>query len=95
MELSSCQRPYDPQSRKYLLSGPLRKSLPTLALENHIYDLINWSLNLGQHSSGIHKISLPTQLPSKSINCNWRVQNIRKGTEDIKHNKKRLSLPTI
>ena len=50
-----------------ILCGPLRKSLPTLALENHIYDLINWSLNLGQHSSGIRKISLPTQLPSKAL----------------------------
>lgn len=74
--------------------GSLRKSLPP-ALENHIYDLINWSLNLGQHSSGIPKISLPTQLPSKCINCNWCVHKIRKGTEDIKHNKKRLSLMKI
>lgn len=95
VELSSCQTAYGPQSRKYILCGPLRKSLPTLALENHICDLINWSLNLGQHSSGIPKISLPTQLPSKSINCNWCVHKIRKGTEDIKHNKKRLSLLTI
>ena len=62
MELSSCQRPYGPQSRKYTMWP-----LPTLALENHIYDLINWSLNLGQHSSGIRKISLPTQLPSKAL----------------------------
>lgn len=33
-ELSSCHRESGPKSMKYLLSGPLRKSLPILARES-------------------------------------------------------------